>query len=215
MTVNANKLKLSFLLLISLVPIVAATLYFRWSLESGSNGTTSKGVLISPVLDLARLELRDEDGEPAYLTFEEMTAGVDPEDYEPRPWQVLFVTSAECRDACVERLYMLRQMHLRLASEATRVQRALVLVDGKGAKIPQTTLDVLAEQQPDLRLLNGDAATLKRELAPSAAGRDLIEENFIYLADPVGNIMLYFTPENTVDEIFRDIDKLLEQSGLG
>ncbi|HHX81905.1 MAG TPA: hypothetical protein GX696_02850, partial [Pseudomonadaceae bacterium] len=59
---NTNQVKLTFLLLISLVPIVAATLYFRASLESGM-ATSSQGTLIQPVLNLPELALHREDGE--------------------------------------------------------------------------------------------------------------------------------------------------------
>lgn len=211
---NANKLKLAFLLLISLLPIVAATLYFRASLQSGT-ATSSQGTLIQPVLDLPQLALQNVEGESAYATFEAMTAGVSPEDYEPRPWQLLFLTGPECMQSCLDRLYLLRQVHLRLAREADRVQRAVVVVDAAGNSLPGTTTDALLQQQPDLQILQGNPATLLPQLGPSAAGRDPVAEHFIYVADPVGNIMLYFTPENTAEDIYKDVDKLLDQSSLG
>jgi hypothetical protein len=211
---NANKLKLTFLLLISLLPIVAATIYFRASLEGGI-GTRSRGTLILPVLDLPALGLRNRQGEPAYLSFEEMTAGVSPDDYKPRPWQLIFITGTSCDQACLDRLYLLRQIHLRLAREADRVQRAVVVVDAEIRELPAVTQAFLLEQQPDLQLLNADPAVLLPQLLPSAGGRDPVSEHFIYVADPVGNIMLYFAPENTAEDIFGDIDKLLDQSSLG
>ena len=72
-----------------------------------------------------------------------------------------------------------------------------------------------AAQQPDMRIVRGNSATLDAQLAPTAAGRDPVAEHFIYVADPVGNIMLYFTPENSLEDILDDIDKLLDQSSLG
>lgn len=211
---NANKAKLAFLLLISLLPIVAATFYFRATLENGV-ATSSKGTLILPVLDLPGLQLRNSDQAFAYRTFEEMTAGIDPDDYEPRPWQLIMLSGATCDQPCLDRLYALRQIHLRLAREAERVQRAVVVVDPMAQALPQVTRDFLMEQQPDLQLLNADPAQLLPLLLPTSGGRDPVAENFIYVSDPVGNIMLYFTPENTADDIFRDIDKLLDQSSLG
>lgn len=211
---TAHKLKLTFLLTISLVPIVMATLYFRASLENGVN-TRSGGVLIQPLLELSRLDLRNTQGERAYLGFDELVEDVDPREYQPRPWQLLFMSSTDCDQSCIERLYFLRQIHLRLGREADRVQRALVVVDDAHLALPQATLDILANQQQDLRLLRGNPQWLLQELAPSAQGRNPVQEHFIYVADPVGNIMLYFTPENTPEEILKDIDKLLDQSSLG
>ena len=211
---NTNQVKLTFLLLISLVPIVAATLYFRASLESGM-ATSSQGTLIQPVLNLPQRALHREDGEPAYLSFEEMTAGVSPADYTPRPWQLLFLTPAECGQVCLDRVYLLRQIHLRLARTADRVQRAVVVVDAAGTSLPQSTLATLREQQPDLQILQADPVTVLPHLRPSANGRDPVGENFIYVADPVGNIMLYFTPENSAEDIYKDVGKLLDQTSLG
>lgn len=212
---NNSKLKLALLLSGFLVPLILATWYFRITSTSSVSATSNHGVLISPLLDLPALGLLDEDGAPAYQTFEEMTAGVDPDDYDPRPWQLLFMSTADCDAACVERLYFLRQMHIRLNRESDRVQRVFVLVDAASAVLPKELLDTFAAQQPDLRSVRGNPATLDAQLAPSAGGRDPVAEHFIYVADPVGNIMLYFTPENTLEDILDDIDKLLDQSSLG
>lgn len=212
---NNSKLKLALLLSGFLVPLILATWYFRITSTSSVSATSNKGVLISPLLDLPALGLLDEDGAPAYQTFEEMTAGVDPDDYDPRPWQLLYMSTADCDAACVERLYFLRQMHIRLNRESDRVQRVFVLVDAASAVLPRELLDTFAAQQPDLRIVRGNPATLDAQLAPSAGGRDPVAEHFIYVADPVGNIMLYFTPENTLEDILDDIDKLLDQSSLG
>ncbi len=210
-----SKLKLALLLSGFIVPLVLASWYFRITSTTSVSATSNKGVLLSPLLDLPTLGLVDEAGAPAYQTFEELTAGVDPDEYDPRPWQLLFLSTAACDDACVERLYFLRQMHIRLNRESDRVQRVFVLVDGAEATLTQDLRDTFAEQQPDMRIVRGNPAILDEHFAPTAAGRDPVAEHFIYVADPVGNIMLLFTPENTLDDILDDIDKLLDQSSLG
>lgn len=212
---NTAKLKLTFLLLITLLPIALATWYFRVSLESDGVGTTNKGVLVSPLLELTQLRLQTRQGEPAYRSFDELVAGVDPADYDPRPWQLLFFSTADCDEACIERLYFLRQIHIRLGKESERVQRVLVLADPAGRDLPEAVQGTLAEQQPDLRVVRGDAEHLQGILAPTAPGREPLRDHYIYVADPVGNIMLYWTPDNTLEEIYSDIDKLLDQSSLG
>lgn len=210
-----NKLKLTFLLLISLLPIVLATWYFGVSVSSTDRITNNNGVLISPVLDLASLELLDSEGQSAYQTFEELTEGVDPDIYKPRPWQLLFMTAAKCELDCLERLYLLRQIHLRLGKTADRVQRALIITDQNAAAFSASALQLLLVQQPDLQILTGNPQILQQQLAPSANGQDPVAENYIYVADPLGNIMLYFTPENTPEQILKDIDQLLDHSSLG
>ncbi len=211
----SSKLKLTLLLSGFLVPLVLATWYFRLTSTSSVSATSNRGTLITPLLDLPTLGLVDDSGAPAYQTFEELTAGVDPDEYDPRPWQLLYLSTAQCDEACVERLYFLRQMHIRLNRESERVQRVYVMVDAPDANLSAELLATFAEQQPDMRVVRGNPATLRPQLAPSAAGRDPVAEHFIYVADPVGNIMLYFTPENSLEDILKDIDKLLDQSSLG
>lgn len=212
---DSNRLKLILLLSGFLIPVVSASWYFRTITDGSLLPTTNRGTLIQPVLELPALQLKDEDGGPAYLSFDEMTAGVAPDAYKPRPWQLLFMSRADCDAACVERLYFLRQMHIRLNRESERVQRVFVLVDDSRAQLSRELLDTFAAQQPDMRIVRGDPETLRAGLAPTVQGRDPVAEHFIYVADPVGNVMLYFTPENTLDEILKDIDKLLDQSSLG
>jgi hypothetical protein len=213
--VNTSKFKLAMLLAGFMVPLVLATWQFMLTDNDSVSSTTNKGILISPLLDLPGLGLVDSDGQPAYQTFEEMIEGVDPDDYDPRPWQLLFLATADCDDACIERLYNLRQMHIRLNRESERVQRVYVLVDAPQAELAARIQEGFSRAQPDLRQVRGNPATLKALLAPYVNGRDPVAEHYIFVADPVGNIMLYFTPENSLEDILHDIDKLLDRSSLG
>lgn len=211
---DRNKLKLTFILLAITIPISLATLLFQLSVNKRSFGTTSNGTLVQPVLDIADLQLTDANGQPAYQTFEELSANVSPEDYDPRPWQLLYLGSADCDATCQERLYFLRQLHIRLGGESTRVQRAYVLIGD--AAPTQATLDYLQKEQGDMRLLHADADALAQVLKRTVGeGEDAIAGHYIYVMDPVGNIMLYFTPANDAEQILDDVDKLLDQSSLG
>jgi hypothetical protein len=209
---NRNKLKLSLILLMITVPISLATLLYHFSTGASGLGSTSRGKLIIPVIDVAELHLLDADNKPAYLSFEELTANIKPEDYDPRPWQLLYLGDTTCDAACQERLYFLRQVHVRLSGEAIRLQRAYVVSD-------DVTVDAATKQFLDgeeMRILHVDKATLAAALQRSVdAGVDPIAGHYIYVMDPIGNIMLYFTPENDAEAILKDVDKLLDQSSLG
>jgi hypothetical protein len=213
---DKNKLKLTFLLLIAVVPISLATWYFNTREYQGSVATGNKGVLVIPVLDVTTLDLRNGLGEPAYLSFEELTAGVSPEDYKPRPWQLLYLGAPECDDSCVERLYFLRQLHVRLSREFDRVQRVYVQASDASGPLPDATATLMAEQQPDMKVVYAGASALRTRLqATVPANADPVTEHYIYVVDPVGNVMLYFTPENTPEDILSDLDTLLDNSSLG
>jgi cytochrome oxidase Cu insertion factor (SCO1/SenC/PrrC family) len=213
---EASKLKLSIILLAICVPIALATLVFNMSEGRSSFGTTSKGVLIQPVLDISELGLTDQNGQAAYQTFEEITASVSPDDYKPRPWQLFYLGSSNCDAACQERLYFLRQLHIRLGAESKRVQRVYVLGAPAPAQVDAETTAYLQAEQQDMRVLNVDPAKLQQALARAlSAGQDPLAEHYILVMDPVGNIMLYFTPANDAEQMLDDIDNLLDNSSLG
>jgi hypothetical protein len=213
---DKNKLKLTFLLLIVTLPISLATWTFATREYRGVTATTNKGVLVVPVLDITTLNLRNGAGEPAYLPFDELVEGVSTEDYEPRPWQLLYLGAPECDDSCVERLYFLRQLHVRLGREFERVERVYVQVSDAPGVLPPATAAFIAEQQPDMKVAYASEAALEDALrATLPTGADPVSQHYIYVADPVGNVMLYFTPENTPEEILSDLDTLLDNSSLG
>ena len=213
---DTNKLKLTFLLLVAVVPISLATWVFGVREEEGVSSTTNKGELVIHVIDITRLDLRDEQGKPAYIAFEKLVADVDPEDYQPRPWQLLYLGSAECDAQCEERLYFLRQMHKRLNAEATRVERVYVQVEDSLTPLPAATRNLLAEQQADMKIAYATAAELRTILAASVPEHiDPARLHYIYVVDPLGNVMMYFTPENTPEEMLDDIDNLLDRSSVG
>ena len=214
---QADKIKLTLLLLMTAVPIVLATVLFK--LSDGAGATSNKGTLIVPVLDVTELDMRSASGEPLFRTFEEEVAGVSPRDYVPRPWMLVYLGAAACDAACEERLFFLRQAHRRLGAEAARVKRYYLAatLDGEGeASLDPAARALFAENFPDMEVAFADPSVLRANLAGTAReGGDPVAEHYVYVVDPVGNVMLYFTPDNTPEDILEDIDKLLERSSLG
>ena len=212
---DRNKAKLTFLLLIAVLPISLATWMFNAREEAGGMGpTTNKGELILPPLDITELDLRDGQGELVYRTFEEEVAGLDPEDYEPRPWLLVTLGGADCGEQCRQRLFYLRQLHARLAADAPRLRRWYLNADG-GELAPDTAAH-FREEFPSMGVGQGSRERILENLARTLKpGASPIEDHYSYVVDPVGNVMLYFTPENSPEDILQDIEKLLDQSSLG
>ncbi|MDC0598887.1 hypothetical protein OAP18_03520 [Gammaproteobacteria bacterium] len=213
---DSNKFKLSFLLLAAALPISLATWVFNAREIDGIRSTTNNGILITPVMDITEFDLRDTNGAEIFQRFEDMVAGIEIDDYEPRPWLLIYLGTKNCDNNCQERLHFLRQLHIRLSGESDRVERYYVNAGQNRESIDVSTQTLFANEFPDLKLAYSDASALLIKLARTTAdGIDPIALHYIYVVDPIGNVMLYFTPENTTEEIFKDLDKLLDQSSLG
>ena len=211
---NRNKLKLTLLLLAAALPVSLATWVFGVREMNGVTATSNRGQLVIPVMDITELDMRDEQGQPMFVTFEESVADIALEDYEPRPWMLIYLGNENCDKNCDERLYYLRQLHRRLSSESDRVER--FYINAGQTELDQRTHTMFAEAFPEMKVGKSDSAILMNNLQRTVPENvDPVNSHYIYVADPLGNVMLYFTPENTTEEIFKDIDKLLDQSSVG
>lgn len=211
---RSDKLKLTLILVMVALPLGLATFTFNFFQKEGI-GTTNNGKLISPVMDITEFAMLDSNGEMAFQSFETLVAGVDADDYVPRPWSLIFLGTNTCDDACGDRLFYLRQLHRLLGADEARVAR-YYLNAGVNQELDERTHTMFDEAFTGMTIVYSQRGSLLSKLATRLpAGVDPTEEHYIFLADPLGNVMLYFTPENTPDEILKDIEKLLARSSLG
>ncbi len=216
---DRSKLKLTLILAAVILPLSLATISYNFLQSRGGIATTNNGKLIIPVLDITDFAMLDEQGMPAFQSFEELIAGVDAEDYEPAPWRLIFLGSHSCDQVCGDRLFYLRQLHRLLGSDEDRVARLYVNVSAgseDGRSLDEQTLQMFQEAFSMMRVVYSDGEALSTALSSLLPeGADPVSEHYIFVADPLGNVMLYFTPENTPDEILEDLEKLLARSSLG
>jgi hypothetical protein len=212
---DKNKLKLTLLLVTIILPISLATFSFYIYQGQGVGSTTNKGVLISPIIDITEFAMENQDGTAAFQSFETLVAGIDADDYEPRPWSLIFLGTGSCDEACGDRLFFLRQLHRLLGSDEERVERYYVNTD-ENKRFDEMTQSMFNEAFPELKRVYSQPEALLNKLATIIPENvNPITEHYIFVADPLGNIMMYFTPENTPDEILGDLEKLLDRSSLG
>tara|TARA_R110001592_G_scaffold82094_5_gene243337 strand:+ start:5296 stop:5946 length:651 start_codon:yes stop_codon:yes gene_type:complete len=210
-----NKLKLTFLLLITALPVSLATMSFKSAIENGDIAATSnKGHLIIPPADISALDMRDREGNPAFLTFEEELATLsDSEEYEIKPWLLVFVTAKECEVACMERVHYLQQLHIALGKNIQRVRR--YYINASGEAFDTQTATVFRDEYPSMGITYSDAAVLERNLREAGAELTLDDQDYVILIDPVGNVMMYYTDEHSAEDIMTDLETLLKYSSLG
>lgn len=118
------------------------------------------------------------------------TAG---EPFETDKWWLWVVPQGPCEENCREALYQLRQLHVLLNRDAARVRRGLL-----GAQPAQAA--ELAETYPRLRLLSGNISRLERG---------------IYIVDPLGNLVFFYTMDQAGEDVLDDLKRLLKVSQIG
>lgn len=181
-----SKIQLLVILLTPLLVMAASTgLYFSGWLTPDER--VNKGILIDPVLSLSDL-------------------GLDVERVNPERQWLLVQTSAECAASCREQVYTQRQIHVALGKFQPRVRRLLLAESG--------AFESVTQEYPALTLVEQNASAYS-EAFRSRIPVQFRERNFVFLVDPLGNVPLYFTPENNYKDQLTDIKKLLKLSTIG
>lgn len=175
------------------LPIAAAYLVFYTGVGM-PGGTINEGDLLQPPVDVAEMTFFEADAGPMQLATE-----------EPK-WRYLIVPDGECDEACEQLLYTSRQVHIRLAEKANRVERLLVTT----APLAADQREALAEQHPRLRFV-----VLPQE-AMQQLRRDtgVLNRNQpeLLLVDQEGFAMMDYDTHHSGNQLLKDIKRLLKYS---
>jgi hypothetical protein len=121
---------------------------------------------------------------------------------QERQWQ-LIQYSPDCARDCDERMLEQRQMHLALGKYQPRIHRVLLT--------NKTDLETLSQNFPNLSLLQAQVSTALIARIPAPH----LQDNPVFVVDPFGNVMLYFTSEHDYKAQMSDLKKLLKNSTIG
>jgi hypothetical protein len=187
----SGRWKLFAILLVCVAPVVASYLTYY---VIRPEGRRNYGDLITPQIPL-----------PAAQTTALSGKSVPLKSLKGQ-WLLVSVASAECDAACVQRLYLQRQLREALGREKDRLDWVwLVTTDAAIDSRLQAALTTSL-------VLRIPIQTLSQWLVP-AAGQRL--EDHLYLIDPLGNWMMRFPANMDVAgaaKAKRDIDRLLRAS---
>ncbi len=170
------------------VPLIAAYLsYYVWPPQ----GRLNYGELIDPKT-MPDVALRSADGKEFSLST---LRG---------KWIMLSVDSADCDEACDQKLFLMRQTRISMTKEMNRIERVLLLRGDAKA-----TSD-LVKKYPGMHILSGANDSLLNTFpgAPNVA-------DHIYLVDPVGQVMMRYVKSPDATGIRRDLTRLLSVSQVG
>ena len=182
---NRSNLPLWLILGICLLPVVASTvLYVFWTPTRFVN----HGELLEPV-PLADVSWSRSGGDS--FAFGDLNGR----------WVFVSIDDAACDEYCLKKLYLMRQIRLTQGKDADRIERVWLIGDGKQparqalAPYEGTQTIVLTASQP-LNLFSSDDS----------------RRSYIYLVDPIGNLMMRFPRGVDPSRMKKDVAKLLRVS---
>jgi len=113
-------------------------------------------------------------------------------------WTMVYVSS-RCDDACEKAVADMKTIRTLMNADMRRIQRMIIIEDNS-----TPTSD--------------DKALIKARITSEKLTQSLKKytENTIYLIDPIGNIMLYYEPQN-IDYrlVIKDLKRLFKYSRIG
>ena len=171
---------------------------FHYTDLGKQRGTGGHGTLITPPRPLPPWTLVDRNGAETPLHGK---------------WTLVYLLRGECRETCLQNLYRMRQLRLATGKNAGRVQRAVLVVDGDRDTL---TGEQLQDFPGQLVLFpeDMDGNALQTLFGLSTGDRPFAQDR-LYLADPLGNLMMSYA--GTVDPggIIKDLARLLKYSRIG
>jgi hypothetical protein len=194
---------LYLIIIISLAPFVLGTLaYYMPSLGMRPEGNTAYGTLLNPQRPMptaAELPLTTLQDEPFDL---QSLKG---------KWLLISADGAACPEACVRKLFILRNSHASQGKEVERIARVWFITDD------QKVSDELLQAYRGTHMLRADPSQLVPFLAPQAGAGDLPGALTapMWIIDPLGNLMMQFPADADPLEVRDDIRKLLKNSRIG
>jgi hypothetical protein len=172
-------------------PLLLAFVFYYGDMGWRPASSTENGELITPPPLLPDLSLRS-----------------DPGLESPRlrgKWSLIMLGNGGCDEVCVDRLYQTRQVHKALSGDRDRVQRVFFVTGG--------ILDAgfIEREHPGLVVIDSDAPIAVALL--DAIGT--YEPGDVFLADPVGNLIMRFPRDTGMSGIHTDLKQLLKFSRIG
>ncbi len=191
-----GRAKLLLVLLICAAPIIAS--YYTYYFVRPS-ARSNYGELIEPQRPIPQLTLRTLDGH-----------NFDPAAFKGK-WMMLIANEGDCDEACVKRLFFMRQLRVLANKDQDRIERVWLITD----EAPLSTTIIRAYD--GTHMLRADAAQLKAWLPPAADhGAEVTEfDDHIYMVDPLGNLMMRFPKDADPAKMKKDLTKLLKASSVG
>jgi cytochrome oxidase Cu insertion factor (SCO1/SenC/PrrC family) len=182
------------LLIIAIIALPMLTAYIMFKTGWGIPiDTSNKGTLLQPARAIGELALNNQDDILVRLIED-----------ENKRWRILVPITKECDEICQNHLYISRQVHIRLAEKAYRVERILLRLDS----LSVDAIDNLKQEHPETIMVDSNIDALNQWLAVSKL--PLSAENYFYLVDQDGYAMMYYDVDHKGQDLLDDVKKVLK-----
>lgn len=195
---RAGRWKLFAVLAICAAPVIASYLYYYVIQPYYGNPPekrTNYGSLLDPrAYPMPALGITTLDGKALAL------------DAYKGKWIMLQADASDCREACTNKLFNMRQLRLTQGKDMDRIERVWLITD------EQPVETMLMREYDGTRMLRVKPDALKAWL-PVQPGATVADH--IYLIDPLGNLMMRFPKNPDPSKIKKDLAKVLKASSIG
>ncbi len=189
---NSGRLRFLMIVAIAVVPIVVAWIAFFYFRDLAPSQTTNEGHLVIPPRHAE--EIAETPGNRIPLG----------------DWAMLIPTGPECGEDCEQLLYLSRQVRTGLGKDARRVKRYLLVGD---TGVVQAFSELLRAEHGDVAIRYYSAGALTDVFGNVVD--DPLAGSYLFLMDPNGNIMMYYTVDLAGKPMLKDIKHLLRISTIG
>lgn len=192
---KANRRNLLLVLAVFALPVIVATMMYVTGWKPSATG--NHGELIQPARFIEESSMQSIDAKP--VKFSELHG----------KWTMVYFDTSACPDECMKQLYIMRQTHIAQGKDQERIQRLLVLTDSQDAESLKSKL----LDYPDMLVWTGAKSVLNKLTqdfgieAATVSGR-----GYIYLLDPMGNLMMRYSPGIDPAGMRKDLVRLLKYS---
>ncbi|HET6630969.1 MAG TPA: hypothetical protein VFG91_14445 [Woeseiaceae bacterium] len=170
------------------LPLLIASWMYYGNGALVPEGRTNHGTLLEPIVNVRE---RLPGSEAAALSDEH--------------WLLVYAHEGQCAQSCRAALFRLRQSRLMLGPDMDRVQRVFL----HGDEAPDRVF--LEEEHAGLAVFHDPGlARLLTEKRPQR-----LTSGGLFLIDPLGNLVMYFSPDIAPGDMVDDIEHLLEVSQIG
>jgi cytochrome oxidase Cu insertion factor (SCO1/SenC/PrrC family) len=192
---KSNRQNLLLVLAVFALPVVVATLMYATGWKPSATG--NHGELIQPARFIEEIPMQSIDGKP--VKFSDLHG----------KWTMVYFNTSSCPEDCMKQLYNMRQTHIAQGKDQERIQRLFILNDAQAVD----TLKSKLADYPDMLVWTGEKPVLTRLSQDfGVEGKKSAEQGNIYLLDPMGNLMMRYSPGIDPAGMRKDLVRLLKYS---